>query len=120
MPTSPLPVLIADDAVTARTAVVRALRGRGVPCLEAGTAAAAKAVDTSSISCALLDLDLGDGTGVEVARALLAAHPDLPVAFFSAGGAQDILAEARAIGPFFHKPEDIERAIAWVAGHASL
>jgi CheY-like chemotaxis protein len=120
MPTSPFPALIADDTATARTALVRALKGRGISCVEAGTAAAAKAVDASSIVCALLDLDLGDGTGVEVARSLLAARPELPVAFFSAGAAQDVLTEARAIGPVFRKPDDLARAVAWVTGHASL
>jgi len=119
MPTPPLPALIADDTATARTAVVRALRRRGVSYVEAGTASAAKAVDAFSIACALLDLDLGDGTGVEVARSLLAARPELPVAFFSAGAAQDVLTEARALGPVFRKPDDLVRAIAWVTGHAN-
>jgi CheY-like chemotaxis protein len=115
---TPRPALVADDTAVARAAVVRALKARGTPYVEASSAAAAKGVDPQTIACALLDLDLGDGTGVEVAAALLAARPDLPIAFFSAGAANDVVDAARALGQVFKKPEDLGAAVAWVARHA--
>jgi two-component system response regulator RegA len=117
--TTPLPALVADDTAVARLAVVRALKARGIAAVEAASAAAGKVFDPNAIACALLDLDLGDGTGVEVARALLATRPDLPIAFFSAGAEAHVLAEANALGRVFHKPDELALAIAWVAQHVA-
>jgi CheY-like chemotaxis protein len=109
----PLPALVADDSAVARAALVRALKGRGAQCVEASSAALAKGVDPGEIACALLDLDLGDGTGVDVARALLSLRPDLPIAFFSAGAPDGVLEEAQALARVFRKPEELEAVLAW-------
>ncbi len=111
--------LIADDTELARTAVVRRLSADGVSCVEASSAAAATAIDPSTICCALLDLDLGDGNGVDVAVALQKRAPGLRVAFFTAGSSPDILARATALAPVFGKPDDLERAVAWVKSCAA-
>ena len=110
--------LVADDTMVARVAIVRRLRASGVACTEAGSAAEASAVNPSSLTCALLDLDLGDGTGVDVANALRVKKPTLPVAFFSAGAPVDLLTRARAMGPVFAKPQEADQAVAWVLSHA--
>jgi DNA-binding NarL/FixJ family response regulator len=68
---------------------------------------------------ALLDLDLGDGDGDDVARALHARRPDLPVAFFSASTSAELVDRARAIGPVFAKPGELDAAVAWVRGHGA-
>ena len=119
MPAPPtLPVLIADDTSVARAAVVRRLQNDGVTCLEVATAAAARAVDPARIACALLDLDLGDGNGVDVATEFLARRADLPIAFFTAGATAELQRRARAIAKVFAKPDDLAAAIAWVKSHA--
>jgi len=116
---TPLPALVADDAAVARTAVVRALKGRGASCVEASSAATAKGIDPGAIACALLDLDLGDGTGVDVARTLLSRRSDLPIAFFSAGAPNDVLEQAKALARVFHKPDELDDALAWVMQHVA-
>lgn len=65
---------------------------------------------------ALLDLELEDGTGVEVARALLASAPSCRVAFFSSATAGKLVDRALAIGPVFHKPAELALAVAWLRG----
>jgi len=111
---SPRAALIADDTAIARAAVVRQLAADGVRCIEASSAGAASAIDPTTLSCALLDLDLGDGNGVDVAVALRKGRADLPVAFFTAGTTPTVLARASALAPVFSKPDDLDRAIAWV------
>jgi CheY-like chemotaxis protein len=106
--------LIADDTSLARAAIVRRLVVDGIPYVEASSAAAAAAMDPGGLSCALLDLDLGDGNGVDVAVALRRIRPGLPIAFFTAGASATVLARATAMAPVFSKPDDLERAIAWV------
>ena len=112
------PALIADDTAIARSAVIRRLVSEGVPCVEATSAASASVVDPASLSCALLDLDLGDGNGVDVAVALRGRCPELPIAFFTAGTSSDVMSRATALAPVFGKPDDLDRAIAWVKASA--
>jgi DNA-binding response OmpR family regulator len=83
-----------------------------------GSAADSRSVTVRGFACALLDLDLGDGDGVDVAELLRVHQPTLPVAFFSGGAPADIVARARALGPIFAKPDDLEDAMAWVLGWA--
>ena len=72
--------------------------------MEARSAAEARAVDPATLSCALLDLDLGDGNGVDVAVALREKRPDLPLAFFTAGASADVMARATTLAQVFAKP----------------
>jgi DNA-binding response OmpR family regulator len=88
----------------------RALDAQGVQCTYLESAKAALAHPAAHVSCALLDLDLGDGTGIDVARHLRAENPSLPIAFFST----DPTDEARTLGPTFHKPSELEAAVAWL------
>jgi DNA-binding NtrC family response regulator len=110
----PKRVLVADDSSVVREVVVKRLQGAGIDAQGRDSVASARESDPASISCALLDLDLGDGTGIEIAQALRAARPELPVAFFSSGAAPELVAEARALGPVFEKPGDLDLALAWV------
>jgi CheY-like chemotaxis protein len=106
-------VLVADDSPVARRRIGAALHARGVEVVEADSAQAALAIDPAGLSCALLDLDLGDGNGADVAEALRFKRNDLAVAFFSGGATEALEARARALGPWFEKTEDLERAVAW-------
>jgi FixJ family two-component response regulator len=66
------------------------------------------------LSCALVDLDLGDGYGTDLAAALRQKSPALPVAFFTAGASGELLAAAAKLGPVFAKPGDLGRAVEWI------
>ena len=75
--------------------------------------AAARKVDFTSLACAVLDLELGDGNGTELARALLEKRPALPIAFFTTGTTQSLVEGARSRGPVFIKP-DHNPVLLWV------
>ncbi len=110
-------VLVADDSDVARHAVVVRLKAVGLRPVEARSAKSAKEVDPAGIACALVDLDLGDGNGVDLAKALRKRAEELPVAFFSAGATAEIVDQAKRLGPVFTKPEELEDALAWVTAH---
>jgi two-component system response regulator RegA len=105
--------LLADDSAVARARVRDAMARHGVDVVEAASLAGARTVDARRLGGALLDLDLGDGSGVDLAAALRAARPDLPVAFFSSGADPKTTAAARALGPIFDKPAELDEAVAW-------
>ncbi len=111
-------VLIADDSAVARISVARRVRAAGIDVLERDSAASASTVDPSTIACALLDLDLGDGEGTDVAVSLRRAKESLPIAFFTSTREGDAVERAAAMGPVFAKPEDLDAAIAWVQKNA--
>jgi CheY-like chemotaxis protein len=111
-------VLIADDSPVARDILSKRILASGLDALSCESSADARVKDANSLSCALLDIDLGDGDGTEVAASLLATCPELPIAFFSGSAPPELAARARALGPVFNKPEDIDSAIAWVRSHA--
>lgn len=107
-------VLIADDSAVARLTVAREVRAAGLDVIEHESAAAASAVDARDVACALLDLELGDGHGTDVASRLRSARAELPVAFFSSATDGDLVVHARTIGPVFAKPHELGDAVAWV------
>jgi DNA-binding response OmpR family regulator len=107
-------VLLADDSAVARLAVARRLRAEGFEVFERASADPPHDAALTRIDCCLLDLDLGDADGSEFARSLLARRAELPVAFFSSSVSRDVLARARALGPVFVKPTELDAAVAWV------
>ena len=111
-------VLVADDSAVVRVTLARRLRAAGVEVVEAASAKEASAVDAAPLRCALLDLDLGDGNGVDVATALRRSTPSLPIAFFTSEGEGELVTRARAIGRVFAKPGELDGAIAWVTNGA--
>jgi DNA-binding response OmpR family regulator len=108
-------VLVADDSPLVRVALRKRLAAAGIAVREAESAAESGSVGAGEVGCAVLDLDLGDGDGVAVARGLRARDAALPIAFFTSGATDGVLAEAQAIGPVFHKPEDLDRVVEWAA-----
>jgi DNA-binding response OmpR family regulator len=107
-------VLIADDSAVARVSVARRVRADGIMVEERDSVASASSVDVEDLACALLDLDLGDGLGTEVAERLRAGHGGLPIAFFTSTSTPEVLAQAATFGPVFAKPDELDQAIAWV------
>ena len=106
-------VLLVDDSALNRRVVAARLKGAGCSVLEADGFASACALDASTARAALLDLDLGDGSGIDLAHFLRKAAAALPIAFFTSGADVDAISRAEALGPVFVKPEDLLAAIAW-------
>lgn len=113
----PRHVLIVDDSAVVRASLRQALRSTDLSILEADSVASAARVDVDSVACALLDFELGDGTGLDVARALRARNARLPVAFFTSLTDAAIRHALTAYGPCFSKPEELRQAVAWIHEH---
>ncbi len=105
-------VLLVDDSPVVRRAVARRLETEGFRVHEESSIAAARRVDVSGLACAIIDLELIDGAGSDLAAALLGKREALPIAFFTAGAPPSLLERARAQGPVFPKP-DVEAIISW-------
>ena len=116
------PVLFVDDSALARVAVTRRLVALGIEIkieieieiVTLSSAAEAASADGAAFSAALLDIELGDGFGTDVARRLREAAPGLPIAFFTAGGPAEILEAAEQIGPVFSKASELDDAVRWL------
>jgi CheY-like chemotaxis protein len=112
-------VLFVDDSAVARAATARLLTARGLPVTALGSSREAAAVDATLFSAALLDLELADGVGTEIARALRAKAPDLPIAFLTARDRGPLRDEAALLGPVFSKESGLEAAVCWIADRAA-
>jgi CheY-like chemotaxis protein len=111
-------VLVADDSPLVRAAIVRRIRDTGREPIEADSVAATANVDATALSCALLDLDLGDGWGTDVAERLRSSAAALPIAFFTSEQGGERVERAKAFGPVFAKPEEIDGAVEWVVSRS--
>lgn len=112
-------LLLVDDSALVRRMVRARLHGAGDQALSIVEAASVQeAGDVGGRDCdaALLDLELGDGTGVDVARAVLRGAPRCRIAFFTTAFAGPLAEEARALGPVFAKPHELTSAVAWLHG----
>ena len=108
-------IVIADDCPLARFTLSRELEQRGIAATYVASVEAGRAL-RANLARALVDLDLGDGSGVELAEHLRSHAPTLPVAFFTAS--RDT-SEARRHGPVFRKPDQLAEAVAWIVAHAA-
>jgi FixJ family two-component response regulator len=112
-------VFVVDDSAVARLAVTRRLRAEGFEVIEQSTASLPEEEIIERLACALLDLDLGDSNGCDLARSLRARRGDLPIAFFSGTASAELLERAGALGPIFAKPAELEAAVTWVRATAN-
>ena len=64
------------------------------------------------LACAVIDLELPDGDGPDLAAALLRVRGSLPLAFFTASTAAQLRERARAHGPVFDKP-NLDAVVSW-------
>jgi CheY-like chemotaxis protein len=110
---APAAILLVDDSAVARLAIARRLRAEGFEVIEQASAAPPPEDALARASCALLDLDLGESDGCALAAALRTRKADLPIAFFSGTASRELLERARALGPVFAKPADLDAAVAW-------
>jgi two-component system response regulator RegA len=113
-------VLLVDDSPVARHLVAKRLRAEGFELEEASSVGGARRLGTQAMGNlvgAVLDLELGDGTGLELASWLRAERPSLPIAFFTAAESA-LVEDARALGPVFAKV-DAEPLVSWVRSLAA-
>jgi DNA-binding response OmpR family regulator len=106
-------VLLVDDSPVARRAVTARLVSEGFDVVEAASVAAARKIDVFTLGCAIVDLELPDGDGTDLARQLAEKRPSLPMAFFTQGTAPSLMECARGRGAVFLKP-DLNPLVAWV------
>jgi CheY-like chemotaxis protein len=111
-------VLVVDDSPVVRLALRKALLAAGLEVAERDSVASSADVAPHELACAVLDLELGDGLGIDVAERLRAARPELPLAFFSSADDEPLLARARDLGPVFPKPERLDDVVAWALSRA--
>jgi DNA-binding response OmpR family regulator len=106
-------LLVEDDPELART-VERVLSRYGHVTVLVSSVAAAEAI-SDTFDCGILDIDLPDGSGVELAESLLDRGQLGAVVFFSASTNADVVAQACELGPFVAKAagtRELERALA--------
>lgn len=113
-------ILFVDDSAFARVATARLLGSRGLAVTTLSSQAEATAIDPAAFSAALLDIELGDGFGTEVAERLRRHSPGLPIAFLTGGGPPPVLDVAARIGPVFSKVSGVEEAVSWVVEAARV
>ncbi|MFO0676030.1 MAG: response regulator [Polyangiaceae bacterium] len=108
--------LVADDSAVVRTLVRRRAEKAGVALVVAESFADGvnRIRDDGPYDAALFDLDLGDGTGPDLAARFRASWPDAPFAFFTGGATATVAEAARALGPSFGKPDGLDDAFAWL------
>jgi DNA-binding response OmpR family regulator len=111
-------VLFVDDSALARARVVRALGEHGFAVTALGSTREAEHLDPNAFAAALLDIELDDGFGPDLAERLRSAAPGLPIAFLTGGGPEQVIDQAKAIGPVFSKTSDVDEAFGWVVKSA--
>lgn len=105
-------MVVEDDAIIAR-AVQRTLAKRGHEVVVASSCGAARALN-GGFDCAVLDVHLPDGNGVDLARDI-AGRAARVVVFFSGSSDENTRLKASTFGRFVTKSSGIdalERAIA--------
>ncbi len=109
-----LTLLLVDDSALNRRVIAGRLKAAGCAVIEADSFSSGCAVDASGARAALLDLDLGDGSGIDLAHVLRKKTPALAIAFFTADADVNAVSRAKLVGPVFAKPAELDAAVAWV------
>jgi CheY-like chemotaxis protein len=115
-------VLFVDDSALARATTARRLRELGLSVTAVGSSREVEEIEVAGLSAALLDIELGDGLGTDVARRLRDRAPRLPIAFLSSHGSDGgspLREEAQRFGPVFSKLSEVDAAVRWIAERAT-
>lgn len=102
-------LLIVDDQKDVARTLGRALRGRGFGVSIAHSCAEAEALDVQ-VDCAVLDIDLPDGTGLELAERLI-GEKARAVVFFSGCSDECVRVRAAKLGPLVAKSAGLSALI---------
>ncbi|WP_343611791.1 response regulator [Novosphingobium sp.] len=118
----PITVLIVDDSKLARIVAGKALAALQPEWdkLEAGSAAQAFDVIASQApDLALIDFNMSEKDGLELAGELRVLYPDMPIAIITANIQDEIIARAREIGAaFVAKPVTADALEPFLSGSA--
>jgi two-component system response regulator RegA len=115
-------LLVVDDDDLYRESIVRAFNRRGIKTTGAGDGATAvKLLGELSPEGAVVDLRLGQDSGLTVMKQLLAAQPHLKVVVLTAYGTISTALEAVKGGAvnYLTKPVDVDLIIAALCGQAA-
>lgn len=115
-------VLIVDDSKLARIVASRALAELQPDWqkVEAGSAAQALEIIEAQVpDVALIDFNMAEKDGLELASELRALHPDMPIAIITANIQDEIITRAREIGAaFVPKPVSSDGLEGFLSGAA--
>jgi CheY-like chemotaxis protein len=118
----PVTVLIVDDSKLARIVVGKALAQLQPEWqkIEAGSAAQAlEVIQDQTPDIALVDFNMSEKDGLELAAELRVLLPDMPIAIITANIQDEIIARAREIGAaFVAKPVTPDALEPFLAGAA--
>lgn len=118
----PVTVLIVDDSKLARIVATKALAELQPDWerVEAGSAAQAlEIVSSTRVDVALIDFNMTEKDGLELAGELRETHPDLPIAIITANIQDEVVARARALdAAFVAKPITADGLQGFVSGTA--
>jgi DNA-binding response OmpR family regulator len=106
-------VLLVDDSPVVRHVLAQRLRASGFDVRTESSADGARAVNPATLTCAVIDIELADGSGSDLAGELLKRRATLPIAFFTSVASPAVLERTRVHGPVFTKPA-VEPLIAWI------
>lgn len=113
MQTSPQRLLVVEDDVTVAKALSRTLARRGFSVAIARSCTAARTL-AQSFDFAVLDIDLPDGNGVDLARDLIEKGRVPSVMFFTGSTDSAMLARARRLGPVTTKASGTSPILAYL------
>ncbi len=104
-------ILIADDDAPLRTRLARALEQRGYTVISAGSVAEAMSCVDKPPAYAVLDMRLGDGSGLELVSALRKARPDIRIVMLTGYGniATAVAAVKEGAIDYLAKPADADQ-----------
>jgi len=118
----PVTVLIVDDSKLARIVATKALAELQPDWqrVEAGSAAQAlEIMDSTPVDVALIDFNMTEKDGLELAAELREQHATLPIAIITANIQDEVVARARALdAAFVSKPVTAEGLQGFVSGTA--
>jgi DNA-binding response OmpR family regulator len=106
MPLDVLRVLLVEDDAVVLRALDRFFQHKGHHVVGVSTVSAALEAG-NGFDAAVLDVDLPDGSGVDLGRELITRQSVLAVIFYSGASREDVPLRASEIGPFVHKAESI-------------
>jgi CheY-like chemotaxis protein len=115
-PASQARILVVEDDVLVSRAISRVLARLGWEVIAAPSCLAARAL-ACHFDLGVFELELIDGSGIELAQAMLdAGRVDFAV-FFTAELEARALGPARRVGPLVKKSEGVEALVPVVVGH---
>ncbi|HEY6459265.1 MAG TPA: response regulator [Polyangiaceae bacterium] len=111
-------VLLVDDSPVVRHALSRRLADQGFDVRTESTAAGAAGADLAGVTCAIVDVELPDGSGVDLAANLHARAPLLPIALYTATESSDLATSPESPWQVFRKPA-LDPVVAWAKARAA-